>query len=239
MSRFEIWGPEHLAILAITFAVPLGLAVWARRDATGQRSRMIALGFAALLFVQVVGNLVFIGFAEKDRWQDLMPLQLCHCALFATAATCVWRHQVAYELAYFWGLAGTLQGLLTPGLNYGFPTPGFIFYFLGHSGIVAAILFLTAGLRLRPRARSIGRAYGWLLAYGAVAGTFNALFATNYGFLCEKPAAASLLSWFGPWPWYIGTLAVVALLNFVLLYLPWAFADRLHRPRPGTVASAS
>jgi len=65
------------------------------------------------------------------------------------------RNQRAYELGYFWGLGGTLQGLLTPPLYYDYPDLQFIFFFIQHGGVVAALLYLTLGLHMRPAWRSL------------------------------------------------------------------------------------
>jgi hypothetical integral membrane protein (TIGR02206 family) len=53
----------------------------------------------------------------------------------------------------------------------------------------------------------------------------NAWLGTNFLYLMEKPGQASLLDYLGPWPWYIGSLAAVALLSSLVWYLPFAVAD--------------
>lgn len=174
----------------------------------------------------LVGHIIVLFFwldrGTAPRWQDMMPLHVCDLAVFACAAACLTRKQFLFEIGYFWGLAGTIHGLLTPDLHYGFPAAQFWFFFLGHGGIVGSVLFMVAGMGLRPVCKSILRACGALLAYAVVAGIFDAVFNTNYGFLCAKPASSSLLDLLGPWPWYIGSMLIVGVASFLLLYAPWA-----------------
>ena len=49
---------------------------------------------------------------------------------------------------------------------------------------------------------------------------FDYFFGTDYFFLRAKPADPSLLDFLGPWPWYILSTEGVALILFLLIYLP-------------------
>lgn len=238
MSPFRLWSPEHFTILFLTFAIPLILGWWTRRDEKERRARAVAIGFAVVLLAQLVLNLLLVGTITRQRWAEFLPLHLCHFALFACVDACIARRQLSYELAYFWGLGGTLQGLMTPGLAMGFPSTEFVLFFLGHSGIVACVIYLTIAFRMRPRWMSIIRAFGGILGYALVAGAFNAAFDTNYGFLCAKPETSTLFDLLGDWPWYLASTAALCLAVFIILYLPWAIADRRTasdkvRPTPG------
>jgi hypothetical integral membrane protein (TIGR02206 family) len=86
-----------------------------------------------------------------------LPLALCNFALLVAAAACWWRLRLLVEVTYFWALAGTVQGLLTPDLNVPFPHLEFFEYVIGHTLIIVAALFLVVGLRLEPRRGSVLR----------------------------------------------------------------------------------
>ena len=63
-------------------------------------------------------------------------------------------YRVAVELTYFWGLAGTLQAIVTPDLSAGFPQLEFFMFVVGHLGIViAACTWWSASGCDRGRAR--------------------------------------------------------------------------------------
>src|SRR5262249_45974648 len=133
---------------------------------------------------------------------------------------------LAAEIAYFWGLAGTLQATLTPEISRGFPSWEFLLFFWGHGVVLLAIVFILAGQGFRPRAGSVPRMLIALNLYAVIVGALDAVFGWNYGYLCQKPLSASLLDWLGPWPWYLLSLEGVALVSFWLLDLPFRTARR-------------
>jgi len=158
------------------------------------------------------------------RWsvQASLPLALCDVALIVAAIAC-WspRWYLPVELTYFWGLAGTLQAVVTPDLSSGFPQLEFFEFVVGHLGIVIAALFLVVGLRLRPRRGSVRRVFTITAAYTAFVGWFDWLTGSNYMFLASVPRHGSLLSVLGPWPWYILSATGVALVLLLVLDLPF------------------
>jgi hypothetical integral membrane protein (TIGR02206 family) len=230
-SQFELFGPAHLAVLAVTVLLPALLA-WAVRRPGGERLQ--GPFAAALALILVANQLVFVAMAWRQgdlAWSEMVPMQLCDWLNLLCAATLLTRRQPLYELSYFWGLSGTFQAVLTPDLPFGFPHPYFFFFFVSHAGIVVAVLYLTLGLGLRPVPRSILRAFLWIQVYLLAAVLVNLALGTNYGYLRAKPEQASLLDLLGPWPWYILSLEAVAAVLFSALYLPFAAADLLRRRR--------
>jgi hypothetical integral membrane protein (TIGR02206 family) len=236
--RFVLFGPAHLTVLFLTFALPAFLAWLVRRRGGERWGRPIAWTFAAVLVLNQVVLLIWAVVGDLNL-KDNLPLHLCDWATFTCAAALVWRHRLSYELTYFWGLAGTLQAVITPDLNAGFPDPEFFAFQIAHAGLIAAVLFLTLALRMRPSLRSIGRAFLWLQLYAGVTAVLNWLLDTNYGYLRHKPAIPSLLDYLGPWPVYIVSLEVLALVLFFLSYLPFAVADWMRRHRGGPGLSAA
>ena len=239
---FRLFGPSHLAVLGATAAVTAGLVLLARRSRrlagdTGGRPgdaaavaglpRAIAWCLAALLLLDEAAVAAFAAHADLATFEDHLPFQLCDWVILACAAALLWRHRTAYELAYFWGLSGTLQALLTPDLAEDFPSLHFITFQVLHASVVVAVLYLTLGLGMRPRPRSILRAWLWLQAYVAVTALIDWLLGSNYGYLLRKPAQASLYDYLGPWPYYLLSLEALSLVLFLACYAPFAVLDRL------------
>jgi hypothetical integral membrane protein (TIGR02206 family) len=150
-----------------------------------------------------------------------LPLPLCDVAVLIAAVACFWRIPLLVELTYFWGLAGTLQAVITPDLNAGFPHLVFFQYMVGHLGIVLAAIFLVVGLGIAPRAGAVPRVFAITLGYTAFVGLVDGLTGANYMFLRSPPGEWTLLKVLGPWPWYIASAAGVALVLLVVLDAPF------------------
>jgi hypothetical integral membrane protein (TIGR02206 family) len=224
--QFVLFGPSHLAAIALTLAVPLTMALVARHEHLGRHAdRMTRIGLALLM----LGGWAF--WFGLNAWRGeltlerFLPMHLCDWAQIALMIALVTRNQLAYELGYFWGLGGTLQGVITPTVYYDFPDAAFIAFFIQHGGVIAALLYLTLGARMRPTLRSIPRVIAASLVYLAAAGLVDWLFGVNYGFLREKPAGQNLLSVLADWPWYIPQLVGIGFVFLGLYYLPFALAD--------------
>ena len=146
-----------------------------------------------------------VGLAVQGTWsaKTSLPLALCNVGVLVATAACWWRRPLLVELTYFWGLAGTLQAVITPDLNVGFPHLVFFQYLVGHVGIVVAALFLVVGMGIAPRRHAVARVYAITLGYTAAVGIVDALTGANYMFLRSPPAEWTLLRVLGPWPWYV------------------------------------
>jgi hypothetical integral membrane protein (TIGR02206 family) len=155
-----------------------------------------------------------------------LPLALCNAGVVIAAVACWWRAAALVELTYFWGLAGTIQGVITPDLNVGFPHLVFFEYVAGHLGIVMAALFLVVGMRIVPRPGAVPRVFAITVGYTAIVGLVDALSGANYMFLRRPPGEWTLLRLLGPWPWYLVSGSVVALVLFTLLDAPFWPARR-------------
>jgi hypothetical integral membrane protein (TIGR02206 family) len=153
-----------------------------------------------------------------------LPVQLCDVGGFVAAAALLWRQAVLVEVAYFWGLGGTVQALLTPDLRDHFPSFPYLQFYATHDLVVLAALFLVIGLRLQPRAGAVRRVFLLTLAFAAVVGPIDLVTGGNYLYLRQVPAQGSLLNVMGPWPWYIAVGALLTLIVLTVLDAPFRFA---------------
>ncbi|MDQ6713231.1 MAG: TIGR02206 family membrane protein [Candidatus Dormibacteraeota bacterium] len=151
-----------------------------------------------------------------------LPVQLCDVGGFVAAAALVWRQLLLVEIAYFWGLGGTLQAVLTPDLkDQHFPSFPYLQFYVTHDLVILAALFLVVGLGLQPRRGAVRRIFLLTLGFTFVIGLIDLVTGGNYMYLRQVPVSGSLLDLMGPWPWYIGAGAVVTLAVLVILDAPF------------------
>jgi len=217
----------YVVAVVLALAITSALCVEARRRpgrwtiATG---RVIALVLLADAVSFVVAKVTAGTFSAKTD----LPFALCDAAVLVAAAACLWRKPLLVELTYFWGLAGTLQAVITPDLNAGFPHLVFFQYLVGHLGIVLAAVYLVVGLQIAPRPGAVVTTFVITVAYTAFVGLIDAVSGANYMFLRRPPSNWTLLKVLGPWPWYIASAAGVALVLLTVLDVPFWIARRRH-----------
>jgi hypothetical integral membrane protein (TIGR02206 family) len=219
----DLFAPEHLVALLVIALSTILLVVAARR-----RPGTWLKVFAAVLVVDEVSWwLYLLGGGQPGSQVGLsLPLQLCDVAIFIAAAALWTRRQLVVEVAYFWGLAGTIQALLTPDLPQHFPSYPYFQYYIAHGGVVAAALVLVVGLRRHPRRWAVAWVAGLTVAYAALVGFVDAVTGADYMYLRSKPPSATLLDVLGPWPWYILSAAAIAVCLFALLDAPFRLRRR-------------
>jgi len=229
---FVLFGPAHLTAIVLTLTVPLALALLARHEHLGRHAdRLTRIGLTGFLTLGWIGWFGLTLWRHDLRLDNGLPMNLCDWAEIALIVALLTRRQFAYELGYFWGLGGTLQGVLTPPLYYDYPDLQFIFFFIQHGGVVAALLYLTLGLRMRPTPRSLPRVIAASFCYLGTAALVDWVLGVNYGFLRAKPLGQNLLTAMSPWPWYIPELVVAGFAFMLLYYLPFALVDWIRPQR--------
>lgn len=228
-SPFQLFGTPHIVAMVAMVAVSVVLSLTVRRLDSERATRGVCVAFATVMLANqvvywcyrfaTVGAGIFV--------REHLPLHVCGMTVLLSAVTLLWRGRFTYELLYFWGLAGATNAMVTPELTEGFPHYVFFQYFISHGGIVAAAVFATWGLGMRPTFKSLIRAFVAMNAMAAIVACINFLLDSNYMYLCEVPVTASPFLFF-PWPWYVAWLEVLALAFFGLLYLPVVLERRFN-----------
>lgn len=230
MSALQIF------FLVFTFVAPAAMWLYARHEPDGPGARRLERRLAGTLLAFYAGDLAMKWREGTFNLEHAMPMQLCDWALLAIGTALWFRWRGCFEVAYFWGLAGTFQALFTPAIPmdlHWFRKFGFFFI---HAGIVVGILHLLVTVRWRPTPRSLLYVIAASEFYLLIALLTNALTGGNYGFLSHKPPTASMLDLFSDEHLlYIIQINLTAYVFFAVLYLPWLIIDLVHaKPKPAT-----
>jgi hypothetical integral membrane protein (TIGR02206 family) len=220
----RVFSPAYITTLVVTILTATTLCVAGRRHRDPMPARwMLAANWllaAALLATSGLWLATTVGDQAFSAATSL-PFALCDIAALVAAAALLSRQILLVEITYFWGLAGTLQALLTPDLKVGWPSLEFVEYVVAHAAIVCAAVFLVVGQRLVPRPRAVLRMWLITIGYTAIVGGIDAVTGGNYMYLRQTPSEWTLLSVLGPWPWYLASAAAVAAVLFAVLDAPF------------------
>jgi hypothetical integral membrane protein (TIGR02206 family) len=232
---FHLFGLAHWAVLA---AIPLlaGLLALLQRKLV-RGTRLIRWLLAGLLVFSAASYYGHFAWEGEALFPGHVPLELCDLSLILTIVVLLRFRPALFDVVYYWALAGATMALLTP--NIGEQTTLFlaVVFFADHGLTVTAVLYLVWSRQARPRAGSVWRALLAVNVAAVVVGAFDFAYKTDYMFLRQKPATASLLDMFGPWPWYIAACEGAGLMLFALLYWPFRRSRRVSEEEPAEATS--
>jgi hypothetical integral membrane protein (TIGR02206 family) len=230
--EFQPYGLPHLTVIFLTIVLPFVLAAIVWRTKSQLQEKTIITVLSAVLILIYLVYLIFIRSRGIVDWQHMLPMQMCDWGMVVVIVAMWSGNQRWFEVAYFWGIGGTLQAVLTPNLSFGFPDWRFISFFTSHSTIIVGVVFLMLTRGYRPYPLSIVRVWLWSEFYFVVTLVIDKLTGVNYGFLLHKPEAFSILSFLSDsWPLYLLQLHAVSLLFILGLYAPFAVYDLVKRGR--------
>jgi hypothetical integral membrane protein (TIGR02206 family) len=222
-TPFHPFTLQHGAALGTGALVVAICILVGRRSGNGRRLTTALLTFVNFS-VYPLSLLAWSSLEGEKSIDNFLPFHLCDIAAITAGIALLTKRPLACALTYFWGLAATLQGLLTPALTVGFPSWPFIMFFIHHFAVVAAALYLPLVEGWRPKHplwRQILEIYAWSVAYLTLAMTVNRLLGSNFAFASRPPDNPSLIDQLGPWPWYLLSMQGIAALFFSLLALPF------------------
>ena len=222
---FTLFGAAHLTALGIIVFINILAVIWGRKASDENRKRFRWSLAIVLIVDEFFWHLWNI---TTGQWsiQTTLPLHLCSIFVFLSAYMLVTKSFTIYEYAYFLGIAGASQALLTPDAGiYGFPHFRAFQVMVSHGAIITAAVFMTLVEGYRPTWQSLKRVLIGGNIYMAVIFVFNLLIGSNYLFIAHKPETASLMDVLPDWPVYIVFIELIGIIVSLLLYAPFFWSD--------------
>ncbi|NLM12484.1 MAG: TIGR02206 family membrane protein [Epulopiscium sp.] len=226
-NAFRAFSYPHMSVILIVFLVSILIYRFREQLRENKINRFIRYAMGTILFIQQ--SLLYLWYHVNGLWSIAvsLPLNLCEAAVILCIVLLLTQSKRVYEVLYFWAMCGVFSAIITPDLGYNFPHFMFYHFFITHGLVVIAVLFMTFVNGYRPQKSSIGRVLIITNLYMIFVAFVNIFTGGNYLFLRQKPSAFSIMDYLGPWPWYILSLEGVALVAFILAYLP--FRKEFHK----------
>ncbi|MFC1770472.1 TIGR02206 family membrane protein [Candidatus Margulisiibacteriota bacterium] len=222
-GNFELFSLSHILTLVFIVLFNIAIIIWLKKTKNQKVLHYFEYGWAALLIGQELASYIWLKSVDAWSIQTSLPLHLCGVGLILAAIMLINKNYFLFEITYFWGFAGSIQALLTPDLTpYPFPHFVYIQFFVCHAAIITAVLYMVFIKKYRPTLKSILKVAIVTNLYMIFIAGFNLITNANYLYICHKPQGASLLDFFGPWPWYILGIEIFGFISCLIYYLPFA-----------------
>nr|WP_321237326.1 TIGR02206 family membrane protein [uncultured Psychroserpens sp.] len=222
LDRVLILSWQHL--LPIGFAVIFAVALirYARALSSEKQQRLIH-HFAIFISISVIAFHVYSIMYYEYNFRTDLPLYLCSLLGILIPVYTYCKKYWMFEILVFWIIAGTLQGVITPDIAEGFPSLDYFRYWIVHLGLLIVIFYSIFVFRLRPKLKSVFKSFLALQVYVLLMIGVNYLLNANYFYLNKKPESASVLDYFGEWPYYIVVCQLIIIPLFLIIYVPFHF----------------
>lgn len=223
-GKFHAFTPEHFLMLAgcLLFWIVVPLAMKNRND-RAQAVFRICLAF--FMMSAESSWYIWYGIQHGLDVKISLPLQLCSFALYSSLFLLFTGRQIFFEMSYFLGLGGALQALITPNLEYHFPHVRWYHFTVIHFTLILVPLYFIIVHGYRITWKSLLRAMGISTLLMLFVMLMNRILGANYMFINGQPEFPSMIDLFvnvfGPWPYYIAGMLLLAFFIFIILYLPF------------------
>jgi hypothetical integral membrane protein (TIGR02206 family) len=227
-NPFVLFGTWHLVALALI--VLLNFAMLGFRNTSEKTREIVRWTMAIILWVDEISWHLWNLYWGHWTIQTMLPLHICSVLVWLAGFMLVFKNFRIYEFAYFIGIGGAMQALLTPDAGiYGFPHYRAFQTFISHGLLITSAIYMTTVEGFRPTWKSFWRVILGVNIYAAVIFPINRLLGTNYLFINGKPATASILDALPAWPYYILYMELIGFAIFFLLYLPFIIKDAVKK----------
>jgi hypothetical integral membrane protein (TIGR02206 family) len=223
-NPFILFGTWHLVALAII--VLINFAMLGFRKSSEKTRTTVRWIMAIVLWLDEASWHIWHIYWGHWSVQTMLPLHVCSVMVWLAGFMLIFKVRPIYEFAYFIGIGGAMQALLTPDAGiYGFPHYRIIQTMISHGVLITATVYMTTVEGFRPTWKSFWRVLIGLNIYAALIYPINLLLGADYLFINGKPATASLLDALPPWPYYLIYMEGLLVVVFLILYLPFIIKD--------------
>ncbi len=222
-NPFILFGIWHLVALLVI--VLINFAMLGLRGSSEKTRTIVRWSMAIVLWLDEaswhIWNIYW------GHWTVAqLPLHICSILVWLAGFMLIFKSYRIYEFAYFIGIGGAMQALLTPDAGiYGFPHYRIFQTMISHGLLITSAIYMTTVEGFRPSWKSFWRVVIGLNIYAVLIYPINLLLHTDFLYINAKPATASLLDALPAWPYYLIYMEALLFVVFLILYLPFIIKD--------------
>lgn len=228
-NPFVPFGASHIAALAIGLALIFLLPPLANKYLNDKKKRQLGLFMAWTVFLSYAVWVILELSAGTFNLKLHLPFHLCRLVAITLPFTLLYRNNNLFQVTFYWGFSAMLLASITPNIEQGFPHFYFWRYQVAHPGTLVVLIYAISVMGFRPEKKGIILAFVAMQGLLLLALFVNIFFDANYFWIRQKPTAATLLSYMGPWPWYLIAGEVITLVFFLLAWWMFKFS-KLNKP---------
>lgn len=227
---FNIFGTYHLVTLAVILCVAIFFPRTYRDKPVSQKENIAKILGISIIALELVKP--FIWHSMDYPWIRLIPIHMCSLSGLFIGIFLLTKKRLFFEIAFFWGIGGGINALITPDVTLTFPDPKYVLFFLGHGLLIVNIGYACIALSNRPTFKSVKNGIFFSLAVLPVIYIINLLLGppANYWYLGAKPTEGqSIMDFFPDPPLHIPLLIIIGAFLFLLIYSPYWVYDKFKK----------
>ena len=222
-NPFEAYTTQHLWPIVFVIVIAVLSIIWGKSKLNSVQQKKLLLSLSIVPFLGYFMMLICASIEDGFDPQEDLPFHVCRF-LALSAPYFIWKHNRFWlGVMYFWILAGTLNANITPDIKYGYPSWDYFSYWMMHGFLIILPVYYVIVFKIRITFKDLINAF-WtanlFLIFSLIA---NYFIGSNYMYTMAKPPADTLLNKMGEWPIYLLTTQFLALVLFLILYLPFLF----------------
>lgn len=217
MRDFTFLSMPHIVTLVLFFLTCF-LFVYYRKKLQSYQVIIKWTLFSILLVCEVSYHLWRV---LTDQWEVAdLPIQVCSLSTFIALFLFFKNNKKVFNLLYFIGIIPPILSMVTPDIVYQFPHYRFLKYFIHHSAIPIAVLYFILFEGYRVPKKAVLSSFLILNIIAVPVFFLNIILDTNFFFLANPSETKTLLWFFGSGIMYYINLEIVAIVVFILTYIP-------------------
>ena len=228
---FIILGTSHLVTLAIILCLAIFFPRNYRDKPVSQKENIAKILGISIIALELIKP--FLWHSMDYPWIRLLPIHMCSLSGFFIGIFLLTNRRLFFEVAFFWGIGGGINALITPDVTMTFPDPKYVLFFLGHGLLMVNIGYACIALSNRPTFHSVKNGIFFSLGVLPVIYIINLFLGppANYWYLGAKPTEGqSIMDFFPDPPLHIPLLVIIGAFLFLLIYSPYWVYDKLKKP---------